>query len=67
MDYIDTDVLVHSLINQNEQLHLKVIDLIEEMNNANRFFISWLSIQEVGFVLAKLNQPAAFITSKLDA
>lgn len=67
MDYIDTDVLVHSLVDQNEQLHLKAIDLIDEMNNANRFFISWLSIQEVGFVLAKLNQPAAFINSKLDA
>lgn len=67
MVYIDTDVLVHSLVNQNEQLHLKAIDLIDEMNNANRFFISWLSIQEVGFVLAKLNQPAAFINLKLDA
>lgn len=67
MDYIDTDVLVHLLVDQNGQLHIKAIDLIDEIINANRFFISWLSIQEVGFVLAKLNQPAIFINSKLDA
>lgn len=28
--------------------------------------ISWLSIQEIGFVLAKLEQTTNFITSKLD-
>jgi predicted nucleic acid-binding protein len=28
--------------------------------------ISWLSIQEVGFVLAKLGQPVPFILSKLE-
>ncbi|MDB4926887.1 MAG: hypothetical protein JWR23_2943 [Mucilaginibacter sp.] len=67
MDYIDTDVLVHSLVNQNFNLHLKVIDMIDEINSSNRFLISWLSIQEIGFVLAKLNQPTAFITSKLGA
>jgi predicted nucleic acid-binding protein len=34
---------------------------------ANRFLISWLSIQETGFVLAKLDQPIAFISAKLAA
>jgi len=29
MDYIDTDVLIHSLVNQNLQLHLQVNDLIK--------------------------------------
>jgi predicted nucleic acid-binding protein len=67
VDYIDTDILIHSLVNQNSDLHLKMIDLIDEMNSQNRLSISWLSIQEVGFVLAKLNQAPAFISSKLDA
>jgi predicted nucleic acid-binding protein len=67
MDYIDTDVMIHSLINQNLGLHLKVNDLIEEMVTNNRFLISWLSIQEIAFVLGKLNQPVSFISSKLDS
>jgi predicted nucleic acid-binding protein len=66
MDYIDTDVLIHSLVNQNLNLHLKVNDMIEEMIMSNRFLISWLSIQEIGFVLAKLDQPVTFISSKSD-
>ena len=67
MDYVDTDVLVHSLVNQNENLHLKIIDIIDKMIAGSRFSISWLSIQEVGFVLAKLDQPAIFIKSRLEA
>lgn len=66
MNYIDTDVLIHSLINQNQNLHLKVNDLIEEMITTGEFLISWLSIQELGFVLAKLEQPVSFISSKLE-
>lgn len=67
MNYIDTDVLIHTLINQNPNLHLKIVDLIDEMVTINTFSISWLSIQEVGFVLAKLNQPEPFISSKLSS
>lgn len=67
MDYIDTDVLIHALVNQNRELHLKVTGMISEMIDRNRFFISWLTIQEVGFVLSKLDQPIPFITSKLNA
>lgn len=55
MDYIDTDILIHSLVNQNLNLHLKVNDLLEEMIASNRFLISWLSIQETGFVLALIS------------
>ncbi|WP_028295884.1 type II toxin-antitoxin system VapC family toxin [Olivibacter sitiensis] len=65
MNYIDTDVLIHSLVNQNPGLHLKVNDLIEKMIVDDTFLISWLNIQEVGFVLAKLDQPADFISAKL--
>jgi predicted nucleic acid-binding protein len=67
MDYIDTDVLIHSLVNQNATLHLRINDIIEEMIIRNRFCISWLSMQEVGFVLAKLDQPVSFISSKLES
>src|SRR5690606_27632069 len=65
MNYIDTDVLVHSLVNQNPNLHLRVNDWIEEMIVSDTFVISWLNIQEVGFVLAKLDQPAPFVSDKL--
>lgn len=65
MNYLDTDILIHSLVNQNSNLHLKINDLMEEMIVKNTFLISWLSIQEVGFVLAKLSQPVGFISSKL--
>ena len=65
MKYIDTDVLVHSLINQNAELHLKTVDLIKEIVNDNEFLISWLSLQETAFVLAKLGQPISFISEKL--
>ena len=67
MDYFDTDVLIDLLVNQTPNQHLRINDLIEEVVKANRFLISWLSIQETGFVLAKLDQPIAFISSKLTA
>lgn len=67
MDYVDTDILIHSLINQNQDLHLKTIDLIEKMNHSGRFIISWLSLQELGFVLAKLGQLEKFIEAKFNA
>jgi predicted nucleic acid-binding protein len=65
MDYFDTDVLIHSLINQNPYLHLTINDLIKQIIKAERFSISWLTVQELGFVLAKLDQPASFISSTL--
>lgn len=65
MNYIDTDVLIHSIINQNSNLHLKINDIIEEMAINNTFLISLLTIQETGFVLAKLDQPQPFISSKM--
>jgi len=67
MDYIDTDILIHSFVNQNSNLHLKVIDMVDEMITDKKFFISWLTIQEVGFVLSKLNQSTSFISIKLDS
>src|SRR5690554_1419137 len=65
MNYIDTDVLMHSLVNHNPNLHAKANDLIEGMLNEKTFLMSWLNIEEAGFVLGKLNQPADFISSRL--
>jgi predicted nucleic acid-binding protein len=65
MDYIDSDFLIHSLVNQNSALHIKANDIIEKMVANNSFTISWLNIQEIGFVLAKLDQPVSLISSKL--
>jgi len=67
MDYIDTDVLVHFLITQDPVWHLKAVDTINEMIIEDRFFISWLTIQEIAFVLGKLNQPNSFIQLKLNS
>jgi len=65
MDYIDTDVLIHFLVTQDLILHLKALEMINQAIIKDRFFISWLSIQETGFVLSKLNQPNYFIQLKL--
>ena len=65
MVYFDTDVLIHFLTKQNDNLHTQANDIIEQAILSNRFAISWLSIQETGFVLAKLNQDSSFISSTL--
>jgi predicted nucleic acid-binding protein len=65
MIYFDTDVLIHFLIKQNAILHTEANDVIEKAMLSNKFALSWLSIQETGFVLAKLNQEPSFISSKL--
>lgn len=65
MKYIDTDVLIHSLVNQDPGQHLKIVDLIKEIVTEKHFLISWLNIQESGFVLARLGQSVSFINAKL--
>jgi predicted nucleic acid-binding protein len=66
MYYIDTDVLIHSLIKQNPALHLKIKDLLSAFVKSNKFTLSWLSIQETAFVLGKLSQPPASILLNID-
>ena len=67
MEYFDTDVLIHSIVNQEPNQHIKANDLIDHSIQAGLFKISILSIQEVGFVLAKLGLPKSFISLKVDA
>jgi predicted nucleic acid-binding protein len=66
MNYIDMDVLIHYLVKQDLSLNLKAISMIDKLIIDNQFIISWLSIQEIGFVLNKLNQPNSLIQSKLN-
>ena len=66
MTYFDTDVLIHFFYNQDETKHIDSIKLIEKHMNVNTFAVSWLNIQETGFVLSKLKQSNQFITQKLN-
>lgn len=66
MTYFDTDVLIHFIYNQDETKHIDSIKLIEKSMADNTFAISWLNIQETGFVLSKLKQSNQFTTSKLN-
>ena len=66
MTYFDTDVLIHFFYNQDETKHIDSIKLIEKCMSDNTFAVSWLNIQETGFVLSKLKQSNQFITSKLN-
>ena len=65
MRYFDTDVLIHSLINQNTELHSKIVTLFKETVGEDLLTVSWLGLQETAFVLAKLNQQEEFITEKM--
>jgi predicted nucleic acid-binding protein len=65
MNYFDSDVLINSLVNQNPIKHINSINRIEASIFDNSFTISWLTIQEVAFVLRKLRQENSFISSKL--
>jgi predicted nucleic acid-binding protein len=66
MIYFDTDVLVNFLYNQDSTKHTDSIALIEKCMFDNTFCLSWLSIQETGFVLSKLKKDNQFITQKLN-
>lgn len=66
MYYIDTDVLIHFLVNQNSSLHSQVKILLRQFVKEGNLSLSWLSIQEAAFLLAKLNQPNDVIITSLD-
>lgn len=65
MKYFDTDVLVNFVYAQDAVKHQETILLVEASMKGDFFNISWLTIQELGFVLAKLNQSKSFITEKI--
>ncbi|ODS80449.1 MAG: hypothetical protein ABS46_14235 [Cytophagaceae bacterium SCN 52-12] len=65
MIYLDTDVLVHYLIEQDAKKHQEAIQLYEEASNKGQCFISVLGLQEVAFVLTKLDVEQASIDAML--
>ncbi len=65
MTYFDTDVLVNAAIEQNPTKYVQANQIIEQATLDNTFRISWLSIQELGFVLAKLKESKVLINASL--
>ena len=55
MIYIDTDVLVHAYVVQDAQKNRQANEVIEQVNKNDNAVISTLSIQEMLFVLEKLD------------
>jgi predicted nucleic acid-binding protein len=66
MIYFDTDVLVNAAIEQNPVKYIEANKIIEQTILSGKFQISWLSIQELGFVLAKLKEPNEVINVSLN-
>ena len=54
MIYIDTDVLIHAYIVQDEEKNRQANEVIEQVNENDIAVISTLSIQEMLFVLERL-------------
>lgn len=55
MIYLDSDFLIHYFTIQDRKKHLYVKKLFDKIVNDEKAFISLLNLQEVAFVLAKLN------------
>lgn len=66
MKYFDTDVLVNAAIEQDSIKYVQANQIIEQAIVSNTFRISWLSIQELGFVLAKLKESKENINASLN-
>jgi predicted nucleic acid-binding protein len=66
MIYFDTDVLVNAAIEQDSVKYIEANKIIEQIILSGKFQISWLSIQELGFVLAKLKEPKEVINVSLN-
>lgn len=54
MIYIDTDVLVHAYVVQDEQKNKQANEVIEQVNNTDIAIMSTLGVQEMLYVLGKL-------------
>ncbi len=62
MIYFDTNVLVYSLVNQNEANMTLAQSRVEHAIDNNQFVISPLVIQELVFVLSKLQRDKHYIS-----
>ena len=55
MIYIDTDVLVHAYVDQDIDKYQQANEVIKQSDSGGTSVVSTLSVQELVFVLAKLN------------
>ena len=65
MIYFDSDVLINYLVLQDQKKHDLATELYRRATRDQKFFISFLSLQEVAFVLSKLKVPHEVITQKI--
>lgn len=67
MIYLDTDVLVNFLVQQNVDKHDLAGRIFEKASEEGSIFVSFLVLQELSFVLGKLNVPAPEIRANVNA
>jgi predicted nucleic acid-binding protein len=61
MLYLDTDILVYSIVNQDEKKLYSSQQLIKDLKRESKLLLSPLSLQELTFTLSKLNVEASII------
>ncbi|MHA4738637.1 type II toxin-antitoxin system VapC family toxin [Dyadobacter sp. MSC1_007] len=66
MVYLDTDVLIHFLVEQSEEKHIQSDKIYQEVSRSGSLFMSFLVLQEASFVLSKLNVPVNEIQLNLN-
>lgn len=64
MIYFDSDVLINYFIIQTPEAHAKATKIFANATDQGLFFVSLLSLQEIAFVLAKLQISSDSITKK---
>jgi len=67
MLYLDTDVLVNFLVEQNLEKHEMAGRIFEKASEEGSIFMSFLVLQELSFVLGKLNMPASEVKANVNA
>ncbi|WP_342083321.1 type II toxin-antitoxin system VapC family toxin [Dyadobacter sp. OTU695] len=67
MIYLDTDVLVNFLVVQNPDKHDLADSIYQKTAQEQSLFMSFLVLQEISFVLGKLNLPVVKIKAKVNA
>ncbi len=66
MIYLDTDVLINFLVLQNPDKHDLAGRIYQKTAREESFFMSFLVLQEISFVLGKLNLPVVEIKAKVN-
>ncbi len=67
MIYFDTDVLVNFFVEQSREKHDLAGRIYENASKKGSVFMSFLVLQELSFVLAKLNMPMSEVRDNVNA